>query len=92
VIVRILDEGQYALDNTDVDALNVLDAQLQSAVEAEDDAGFRSALEALLDAVRRTGTPVAVDTLTPSDLVLPRADATLHEVGALLGAEGLIPG
>jgi hypothetical protein len=92
VIVRILDEGQYTLDNTDVDALNVLDAQVQSAVESEDDAGFRTALEALLAAVRRTGTPVSAGTLTPSDLVLPPADATLHEVGALLGEEGLIPG
>lgn len=92
MIVRILDEGQYSLDKTDIDALNVLDTHLQSAVESEDDGGFRSALDALLDAVRRTGTPVADTALTPSDLVLPPADATLHEVGALLGDEGLIPG
>lgn len=92
MIVRILDEGQYTLDNTDIEALNVLDAQLQSAVESKDETGFRTALDALLDAVRRTGTPVAADTLTPSDLVLPPADATLPEVDALLGADGLIPG
>jgi hypothetical protein len=46
---------------------------------------------ALLDAVRQQGDRVDDDSLEESDLILPPSDATLEEVRALLGDEGLIP-
>ncbi len=92
MIVRILGEGQLEIDDAATDQLNVLDAQLETAVNAGDEAAFQPALAALLDKVRTLGQPVAPDALEPSDLILPYADAGLEDVREMLTGEGLIPG
>jgi len=92
MIVRILGEGQYDLDDHALDALNGLDRQIESAIEAGDEEMFRTALQGLLAAVRASGTHHDVDSLDESDLILPPPDATLDEVRELLGDDGLIPG
>ncbi|MGH3448620.1 MAG: PspA-associated protein PspAA [Nocardioidaceae bacterium] len=92
MIIRILSEGQFDVPDTELDALNVLDERLESSVEAADEDKFRRSLDELLAKVRSDGSPVAVDALTPSDLVLPQADASLTEVRELLTDDGLIPG
>ena len=91
MIVRIMGEAQYELTEADLPPLNELDSRLQSAVEARDTGAFGAALHDLLAAVRDRGTVVPDAVLTTSDLVLPAPDATLDDVIALLGAEGLIP-
>ena len=92
MIVRILGEGQFDVDNGDLDALNTLDDALQAAVDGGDEARFAESLTALLTRVREVGKPLPADEIVPSDLVLPSSDASLAEVRELLGDEGLIPG
>jgi PspAA-like protein len=92
MIVRILTEGQYDVPDDAVDALNELDEQLSSAIERGDEDAFRTSLGALLDRVRGLGTPVELDALVPSTLLLPAADASLDDVRDLLNEDGLIPG
>ena len=92
MIVRILGEGQLELADDQLDGLNALDAEVEAAVEADDDEAFGAALAALLDGVRRAGTALAEDSLEDSDLILPPADATIAEVRELLSDDGLIPG
>jgi hypothetical protein len=94
MIVRILGEGQWDVSDDQLDGLNRLDADVESAVEAGDNDRFVAGLAALLDAVRTSGTPLPDDSLEDSDLILPPSDATIEEVRALLDEadEGLIPG
>lgn len=92
MIVRILGEGQMQLADEHLSALNALDNSLESAVNAEDEAAFRQALDALLAKVRSLGSALPADALEDSDLILPSEDATLEEVREILGDEGLIPG
>ena len=92
MIVRIMGEGQLEVDDAHLAEFNPLDDALAAAVESGDDDRFRSALVALLDAVRSAGSPVADDALVDSDLVLPYAEAHIDEVRAMLSGEGLIPG
>jgi hypothetical protein len=92
MIVRILGEGQFEVDDAASDELNVLDGQLEAAVNANDEQAFRSALGALVSRIRVLGTPLPADTLEPSALILPAADATMESVRELLSGEGLIPG
>ena len=92
MIVRILGEGQLEITDEQVGRLNELDDAVEAAVEAGDEATFRSSLEALLSAVRSAGTPLADESLADSDLILPPSDATLEEVRELLADDGLIPG
>jgi hypothetical protein len=92
VIIRILAEGQFEVPDDAVDSLNELDRKLEGAVEASDEQALATALSDLLDRVRSAGSEVALDTLVPSDLVLPHASASLAEVRDLLSGDGLIPG
>jgi hypothetical protein len=92
VIVRILGEGQLEVPEAAVGELNELDGQLEAAVEQGDEAAFQSALAALLARIREVGSPADPDTLEPSGLIVPQADATMAEVRKLLTDEGLIPG
>ena len=92
MIVRIMGEGQLELPDSALDELNALDAAVETAVEAGDVDRFTPALQELLDAVRRLGSPVAEDFLHDSDLILPPADADIDEVRAMLADDGLIPG
>jgi hypothetical protein len=91
VIIRIMGEGQWDVPDEHLDALNALDDALERAIGAGDAAAFRAEMTALLDAVRQQGDRLDDDSLEESDMVLPPSDATLEEVRALLGEEGLIP-
>jgi hypothetical protein len=92
VIVRILGEGQLEVPESAADELNELDRAVETAVEQGAEAAFGPALAALLARVREVGSPIKVDDLRPSELILPQADATMSDVRKLLTDEGLIPG
>ena len=92
MILRILGEGQFEIDDHKIEQLNRLDDELIGAVESGDEETFRLALHDLLAEVRAAGRPVPDEYLGESDLILPGSDATVDEVRELLGDEGLIPG
>ena len=92
MIVRILGEGQFQVDDAATGELNALDAQLEAALNASDEPAFHAALDALVSRIRVLGTPLPADTLEPSALILPDADATMDTVRKMLSGEGLIPG
>jgi len=94
MIVRILGEGQFDVDDDRLSELNELDDQVQAAVETGDHDLFAQALALLVTGVRTAGKELAEDYLGPSDLVIPGPDSTLEEVSELLvdNEEGLIPG
>ena len=92
MIIRIATEGQYNLPGSFVDQLNEIDNQLVEAVEAADRSGFDGLLKQMLDLVRNNGSPLPVDELVESDLILPTPDTTLEEAQILFVGEGLLPG
>lgn len=94
MIVRILNEGQWQVEEHLVDELNELDDAVERAVGSGDQALLAAALAELLDKVRTAGTVLPDDELHDSDLILPDADSTLADVQAMLNEseEGLIPG
>jgi hypothetical protein len=91
VIVRILGEGQFQVADDMAVKLTALDKDLDAAVEKEDDATFKAAMDALVRLVRGSGSPVPDDQFVTADFILPFSDATLAEVRQLL-AEGKITG
>jgi len=92
VIVRILGEGQVEVDDSAAEELNDLDSKLEAAVEHDDEADFRPALDALLARIRSIGRPLPPGALAPSELIIPQEGATMAEVQKLLTDDGLIPG
>lgn len=92
MIIRIMGEGQVEISVDDIGVLNELDSELESAIETDDEAVFRVKLHALLEKVRQVGKALPDDSLEPSELILPPADASIEEVREMLGDSGLIPG
>ena len=92
MIIRIMGEGQFRVDDSHLTELNTLDDKLGDSIDSGDDDMFRAALVDLLAAVRRVASPVPDDELVDSDLVLPYAEAHVDEVKELLTGDGLIPG
>jgi hypothetical protein len=91
VIVRLLGEGQWRVDDTVAARLNELDEDVARAVEAKDESALWRGLQALAETVRQNGERLADDDLTPSDAIIPPEDLSLEEAQELLEGEGLIP-
>ena len=77
MIVRILGEGQYRLDDEAFAAASAIDDRVQSAADSDDDPAFRQALGELLDVVTDRGAPLPADELHPSDAIVPGHGTTL---------------
>ncbi len=91
MIVRLMGEGQYRVDDSLLARLNQLDDQATAALNAEDAAALAQRLAALWELVRAEGERLADDELTPSDALVPPADLSVDEARRLLGDEGFIP-
>jgi chromosome condensin MukBEF complex kleisin-like MukF subunit len=91
VIVRLMGEGQFELDEEACNALNALDDAAVSALESSDEEAFRARLRELAQAVRDRGTQLEDADLRPSDAIVPPDDLSLEEARELFSGEGLIP-
>ena len=92
MIIRITSEGQFNLPGSFVDQLNEIDNELVEAVEAADRISYDTLLKKMLDLVRTEASPLPVDEIVESDLILPESDLTLEEAKVLFVGEGLLPG
>jgi hypothetical protein len=91
VIVRLMGEGQYRIDDGLRDRLNELDGRAGEAMEREDEEELDARLQEMWDLVQAEGQPLPADDLSPSDVLIPPADLTLEETRELFGENGLIP-
>ena len=91
MIVRLMGEGQWRVDDSISARLNELDDEVAKAVEAGDEAALWRGLQALADTVRSNGQKLDDADLTPSDAVIPPEDLSLDEARELLEGGGLIP-
>jgi len=91
VIVRVMGEGQWRVDDATGRRLNEIDERLASAVRAGDGDAVRRGLRELADTVRESGTRLADDDLSASDAIVPPEDLSLAEAQELLSGSGLIP-
>jgi hypothetical protein len=91
MIVRLLGEGQFRVDDSLLGRLNELDDQVEKAVADGDERALWTGLQALAEAVRQNGVKLADEDLSPSDAVIPPEDLSLEEARELLQDEGFIP-
>ena len=91
MIVRVMGEGQWQVDDSLQERLNALDDEVARAVETGDEETVRSKLRELADTVKSQGEKLADDDLHPSDAIVPPDDLSLEEARELLSGEGLIP-
>jgi hypothetical protein len=91
VIVRLMGEGQFEVDDEVAKGLNDLDEQAGEAVERGDEEQLRALLERMAEAVRTNGSRVPDDDLRGSEAIVPPEDLSLEEARELFEGEGLIP-
>jgi hypothetical protein len=91
MIVRLMNEGQFRVDDDVRRRLDVLDEEAVTALEQDDEAALDAALELMWQLVRAEGEPLSLDDLHPSDVLIPPPDLTLEETRALFSDQGLIP-
>ena len=91
MIVRLMGEGQYRVDDSLVGRLNELDDQAMAALEAANEIELDQRLDEMFALVRAEGERLADDDLSPSDAVIPPRDLTLEESRELMSHEGFIP-
>jgi hypothetical protein len=91
VIVRVLGEGQFEIDDEVAKGLNDLDEQAERALQAGDQEKLSELLGRMAEQVRTNGSRVPDEDLTPSEAIVPPEDLTLEEARELFEGEGLIP-
>ena len=91
MIVRLMGEGQYRIDESLLDRLNSLDDQAMAALERDDEPELDRVLEQMWELVKSEGEELPPEDLSPSDAIVPPADLTLEETRELFQGEGLIP-
>jgi hypothetical protein len=91
MIVRLMGEGQWRIDDALGQQLHELDEKTETAVAAGDQKALHAALAALGAAVRDGGQKLDDSSLDASDLVVPPVDLSLDEARQILHGEGLLP-
>jgi chromosome condensin MukBEF complex kleisin-like MukF subunit len=91
MIVRLMGEGQFEVDEEVAKGLNDLDEQAAQALEAGDEARLSELLRRMAEAVRTNGARVPDEALEGSDAIVPPDDLSLDEARQLFEDEGLIP-
>ena len=91
MIVRLMGEGQYRVDDGLREQLNELDDLAGAALEAGDEPELDARLDQIFALVQREGERLTDDDLSPSDAIVPPSDMTLEETRQLMTAEGFIP-
>jgi len=91
VIIRLMGEGQFEVDDEVAKGLNDLDEQAAEALERGDEEQLTELLQRMAEAVRTNGARVPDEELSASEAIIPPADLSLDEARQLFEDEGLIP-
>jgi hypothetical protein len=91
MIVRLMGEGQYRVQDDLREQLNELDDRAVAALEQNDEPQLDDMLDQMWQLVRERGEHLADEDLSPSDLIIPPSDLSLEETKKLFSEEGLVP-
>ena len=91
MIVRLMGEGQWRIDESVRERLNQLDEESLAALERGDEGELDAKLEEMWALVKSEGQQLPPEDLSASDVVIPPTDLTIEETRQLFEGEGLIP-
>ncbi len=91
MIVRLMGEAQYRVDDEAREQLNELDDRAVAAIDEEDEPALDDMLDEMWQIVLERGERLPDEDLSSSDLIIPPSDLTLEETKKLFSDEGLVP-
>ena len=90
MIIRILGEGQFRLDDKHLNNLNKIDNRIVDHVNKSDKAAYRRDLDRLIAAVKELGEPLDPVDIVQSDLIFPPEDLSFEEAKRVFSGTGII--
>jgi hypothetical protein len=91
MIIRLMGDAQYRVDDELREKLQELDDQALAALEQEDEAAMDGYLDEMWKLVQAQGDLLPPEDLHPSDALIPPSDLSLEETRQLFSDDGLIP-
>ena len=91
MIIRLMGEAQYRVDDGLRERLNTLDDDALAALERSDEEAMDGYLTEMWRLVQSEGELLPASDLDPSDALIPPADLSLEETRQLFAEDGLIP-
>jgi len=88
MIVRIMTDHQYEVDDSLFQELNEIDNKIVSLVERNDES-FVKELKKLIQIVKDNGEKIDDSVLKNSDIIIPSEDITLEEAKKIFSGEGI---
>ncbi len=90
MIVRIMTDHQYVVDDSLLQELNEIDNRIVSLVEKNDES-FVKELKKLIKIVKENGKILDDSVLKNSDIIIPPEDITLDKAKKIFTGEGIFP-
>ena len=79
MIIRILGEGQFRLDDKHMNDLNKIDNRIVDYMNRGNQTEFMKELDRLISAVKELGEPLDRVEIVQSDLIIPPEDLSFEE-------------
>jgi hypothetical protein len=92
MIIRILGEGQFRLDDGLVQRINKIDNQIVDHVSKGKKAEYVQDLANLISTIKELAEPVDPVEILPSDIIIPPSDLSFEDARKVFCDEGLIKG
>jgi hypothetical protein len=92
MIIRILGEGQFRLDDNLLDRVNKIDNQIVIHVSKGNKEEYAKDLVNLISTVKELAEPLDPVEILPSDIIIPQSDMSFEEARQVFCNEGLIKG
>ncbi len=92
MIIRILGEGQFRLDDNLVDRVNKIDNKIVNHVSQGNKIEYAQDLAKLISTIKDLAEPLDPVEILPSDIIIPPSDLSFEEARKVFCDEGLIKG
>jgi len=90
MIIRILGEGQFRLDDKLLDNLNKIDNHIVDHVNKGNQTEFMKDLDKLISTVKEFGEPLDPVDIVQSGLIFPPEDLSFEEAKRVFSGTGII--
>ncbi|MDM7934295.1 MAG: hypothetical protein QUS08_02755 [Methanothrix sp.] len=92
MIVRILGEGQFRLDDGLMRDLDEIDNRIVDHVQSGNHQAFRRDMHRLISLIRERGEPLDPLEIVQSSIIAPHEDISLEEAKKIFFGSGIIEG
>jgi hypothetical protein len=90
MIIRILGEGQFRLDDKHFEDLNKIDNRIVDHLKKGDQIAFQKDLDKLISTAKDLGDPLDTVDIVQSDLIIPPEDLSFEEAKWVFSGTGII--